>query len=56
MFKVQEENDELNHQIMVLGMEKKEALEKATSLKNSGKRRRQAGASRTLMRTSETPR
>ncbi len=56
IFKVREENNELNHQMIVLGIKKKEALEKATNLKNSRTRRRWAGASRTLRRTSNTPR
>ncbi len=45
MFKVQEENNDLNHQMIVLGIKKKES------------RRRQASTSRTSRRTSEdTPR
>ncbi len=34
MFKVQEENDELNHSMIVLKLEKKEALEKVSNLEN----------------------
>ncbi len=51
MFKAKEENNKLNHQMIVLGIEKKEALEKATSLKNLGKKSRRADTLRTSRRT-----